>query len=60
MQMSESDSREIRVIFDHNGTGRLVYLALENLVLWARILYFIFRFPESQHLTSTRNYLFIN
>jgi len=46
MQMSESDSREIRVIFDHNGTGRFIY--------------FIFRFSESQHLTSTRNYLLIN
>lgn len=60
MQMSASDLREIRVIFDQNGPGRVVYLALENRVHWDRILYFIFRFSESQHLTSTRNYLLTN
>jgi len=45
LQMNESDSREIRVIFDHNRPGR--------------IFYFILRFSESQHLPSTRNYLLI-
>lgn len=59
MQMGESDSRKIQVIFDHNVPCRIVYLVFENRVIWARILYLIFRFSESQHLASAKNYHFI-